>query len=244
MLFKLLFLLVVLVTNVIQGITGFAGTVLAMPFSVMLIGFDTAKPILNVLGLLSGVYVLVTSFRHVNRREFIKITAVMLAGIIGGFYIRSFLPPDTKLFYIVLGVLVMAIGAVGLVKSLTKRGEGKKRGPFVSTLLLIASGVVHGLFVCGGPLLVGYMTGRVDDKEEFRATLSAVWIVLNGVIMIDDLRTGLWTAPVGRLLIPSVIALFAAMYIGSLLFKKMSRESFMKLTFVLLIISGASLLLK
>ena len=53
---KILFLLVVFLTNIIQGITGFAGTMLAMPPSVMLVGFDTAKPILNALGLLSGIY--------------------------------------------------------------------------------------------------------------------------------------------------------------------------------------------
>ncbi len=47
---KILFLLVVFFTNIIQGITGFAGTMLAMPPSVMLVGFDTAKPILNALG--------------------------------------------------------------------------------------------------------------------------------------------------------------------------------------------------
>lgn len=51
-----LFFLIIFLTNIIQGITGFAGTILAMPPSLMLVGYNTAKPILNVLGLLSGVY--------------------------------------------------------------------------------------------------------------------------------------------------------------------------------------------
>ena len=51
----ILFLLVILLTNIIQGITGFAGTILAMPPGLMLVGYPVAKPVLNVLGLLSGI---------------------------------------------------------------------------------------------------------------------------------------------------------------------------------------------
>ena len=54
----ILFLLVILLTNIIQGITGFAGTILAMPPGLMLVGYPVAKPVLNVLGLLSGIYFL------------------------------------------------------------------------------------------------------------------------------------------------------------------------------------------
>ena len=43
---ELLFLLVLFVSNVIQAITGFAGTVLAMPPSVYLLGLDHAKVVL------------------------------------------------------------------------------------------------------------------------------------------------------------------------------------------------------
>ena len=47
---NILFFVVVFLTNIIQCVTGFAGTVLAMPFSVLLVGYDTARPILNALG--------------------------------------------------------------------------------------------------------------------------------------------------------------------------------------------------
>lgn len=53
----------------IQGITGFAGTILAMPPSLILVGYDVAKPILNVLGILAGVYVFVTQWKHVDWKQ-------------------------------------------------------------------------------------------------------------------------------------------------------------------------------
>ena len=58
---EFLFIVVVFLTNVIQCVTGFAGTVLAMPFSVLLIGYDAARPILNALGLFASVYVVIKS---------------------------------------------------------------------------------------------------------------------------------------------------------------------------------------
>ena len=66
---ELLFLLVLFVSNVIQAITGFAGTVLAMPPSVYLLGLDHAKVILNAMAWLSGLMIAVTGYRHINWKE-------------------------------------------------------------------------------------------------------------------------------------------------------------------------------
>ena len=63
---ELLFLFVLFVSNVIQAITGFAGTVLAMPPSVYLLGLDHAKVVLNVMAWLSGLMIAVTGYRHIN----------------------------------------------------------------------------------------------------------------------------------------------------------------------------------
>lgn len=54
---EIIFLFVLFVANVIQAITGFAGTVLAMPPSIYLLGMDNAKVVLNVMALLSGLMI-------------------------------------------------------------------------------------------------------------------------------------------------------------------------------------------
>ena len=242
---KIIFLLVVFVTNIIQGITGFAGTVLAMPPSVMLVGFETAKPILNVLGILAGLYVVITSRKYIDKKEFLKIISVMLVGIICGMFLKSLLTGNDGVLYKILGAVVIAVGAAGIYKMFFKKGSIEKpQNKAVSAALLITSGVVHGMFVCGGPLLVSYLTGRIKDKHTFRATLSAVWVVLNTVIMIDDIRLGYFKNDVLILLAVSAVLLFGGMFVGSLLYKKMSREVFMKITYVLLVISGISLFIK
>ena len=80
---QILFYIVILLTNIIHGITGFAGTILAMPPSLMLVGYDIAKPILNVLAIFSGVYVFVGNYKNINWKELGKIVVVMALGIFG-----------------------------------------------------------------------------------------------------------------------------------------------------------------
>ena len=243
MISKIVFLLIVFLSNIIQCITGFAGTVLAMPFSVMTVGYNTAKPILNVLGIAASIYIVAKDRHYVNKKEFAKIVAVMLAGIAAGSFLNRLIGTESALLYKILGCVVIAFAIINAYRFYTKK-EDKKYPVFISAALLIISGIVHGMFVCGGPLLVTYLGGVIKDKREFRATVSAVWIVLNTVIMLGDIRTGLFSFDLLIMLAASLAVLAAALAAGNLIYKKMSRNVFLQLTYALMLISGISLLVK
>ena len=250
-----LFYIVILLANIIQGITGFAGTILAMPFSLKLVGMDTAVPVLNALGLLSGIYVFAGNFRHVDKKELLRVAAVMIPTLLIGMWIRRRLAGSPRLLYVILGVLVIVIGIMGLVSTLGGRssetgGKGpQKASPGASAeipqfLLLAAAGLVHGMFVCGGPLLIGYLTGRIKEKTAFRATISTVWIFLNGIMLITQIAAGQWNMQLLKVQLISVPFLLAGMFLGGLLYKRMSQRVFMIITYVLLLIAGATLFFK
>ena len=248
----IVFFLVILLTNIIQGITGFAGTILAMPPSLMLVGYSVAKPVLNVLGLLSGIYVFVDHREHVSWKEVKKIVAVMAVSILLGILIKGLFEGKEQLLYKLLGIFVILLSIQGGL-SLRRKGADENAesrsaaqaadSPF-SYVILVLAGIVHGIFVSGGPLLISYLTKKIKNKVSFRATISTVWIFLNTLIMLDDIRAGFWT---GGLLMTQLISLpflFAGMYIGSRLYVRMSQRFFMILTYILLFISGISLLVK
>lgn len=240
---NILFLIVVFLTNIIQCITGFAGTVLAMPFSVMLIGYDAAKAILNLLGLLASVYIVIICFKHINKKELGKMTGIMLAGMAAGMYLKRFFTANPSLLYKTLGIIVIAFAVMNAVKFFRHKEDKELPAP-VSVILLVLSGVVHGMFVCGGPLLVTYASGKLKDKDEFRGTLSAVWIILNGILFASDIIGGKFDAPTVKLTLVSAAVLAAALVAGNLISKKMSRKVFLILTYILMLISGVSLLIK
>lgn len=240
---ELIFYIVILLANIIQGITGFAGTILAMPFGLMLVGYGVAKPVLNVLGLLSGIYVFAGNRQHVNRRELVRIAAVMTIGIFAGIGIKLLLDGREGILYILLGAFVTALAVRGLVRMYDKR-KGAGAAGRGDAFLLLGAGVAHGIFVSGGPLLISYLTKRIDKKEVFRATISTVWILLNTIILISDICAGLWTVELIRTQLISIPFLLGGMFIGGRLYRIMSQHFFMVLTYVLLLISGISLLLK
>lgn len=243
------FLLVILLSNIIQGITGFAGTILAMPPSLMLVGYGTAKPVLNVLGLFSGIYVLLGNWKHVRWNEFRRIVIVMAVGIFAGIYIKTLFIGQETLLYKLLGIIVILIAVQGLWQmSVSDRKAGEeaefRTGSLAPYILLTAAGIVHGMFVSGGPLLIGYLAKRIRDKVSFRATISTVWVMLNSIILADDIRSGLWNPGLIRLQLLSIPFLLVGMALGTRLYQRMSQRFFMLLTYILLAVSGISLLIK
>ena len=228
MLEEILFLLVLFGANVIQGITGFAGTLLAMPASILLIGPDKAKAILNIMA--------VQSLRYVDVRELLKIIAAMLVGMAAGMYAYAACP----LSYLipVYGAFVMAVGARNLYAK--KAPSFSRKGAWA---VLLGAGVVHGMFVSGGALLVVYAAATFRDKEVFRSTLAAVWVILNGLLMGKDFFSGVYDGDVVFLTAVSVVPLAAAIYVGTAIHRRINQALFMKLSYALLILSGAMLVL-
>lgn len=240
---QLIFFIVILCSNIIQGITGFAGTILAMPISLIVVGYDVAKPVLNVLGILSGIYVLIGHYKAVNYRELFRILSVMIVGVIGGFYLKDYFIGKEKLLYMGLGIFIIAIASKGLYKEITQQ-ELEVKNPIASFGLVLSAGIIHGMFVCGGPLLTGYLSKRIREKTSFRATISSVWVILNTFILLSDFQKGLWNSDLVNVQLKVVPALFIGMFIGTKLYVRMSQKVFVIITNVLLILSGVLLVIK
>lgn len=220
-----------------------------MPFSIMLVGFDVARPILNVLGIVASVIIVAQKRQFVNKKELLKITCIMLAGMVPGFLIINHFSVNSGVLYKTLGIIVIGFTALGIIRS---RRQGKNNvkkqkrlfNDIVMYGLLLISGIVHGMFVCGGPLLVVYANDKLKDSDEFRSTVSAVWIVLNSINMFTDIGAGRFNGNTVILLLISTAVLFLAMLIGNLIYKHMNKKAFMVLTYTLMAISGVSLLVK
>lgn len=220
-----------------------------MPFSIMLVGFDVARPILNVLGIVASVIIVAQKRQFVNKKELLKITCIMLAGMVPGFLIINHFSVNSGVLYKTLGIIVIGFTALGIIRSRRqgKNNDKKQNRLFIDIVmygLLLLSGIVHGMFVCGGPLLVVYANDKLKDSDEFRSTVSAVWIVLNSINMFTDIGAGRFNGNTVILLLISTAVLFSAMLIGNLIYKHMNKKAFMVLTYTLMAISGVSLLVK
>lgn len=229
-----LYILTLFVANVIQGITGFAGAVLAMPSCALLLGVDDARGTLDIIALLSGAFMSIWFRKDIAWRELGKILLLVSPGIAVGIWAFNVVPGDSLLVY--YGGVVAAVGLWYLL------GQRDIRIPKpIMLAILFLGGLMQGMFVSGGPLIVIYAVTILRDKKSFRATLSMVWLILNTVVLCQALIAGKVTPGVIDYTLIGLVPLIAATIIGGLLQKRLDQNVFMKLTYVLLIISGAML---
>ncbi|MDB4932954.1 MAG: hypothetical protein JWM10_5438 [Myxococcaceae bacterium] len=129
----------------------------------------------------AGLLVGLALFRYAARPELLKAFGVMVVGV-GLNELRKALRPPT------------AVAAVGRA-----RGDA----------LMLAGGVVHGVFGTGGVLIVAALAGDRLEKGRLRATIATLWLLLNGAMLANFAAHGALGATSLRrsaLLLPATIA--------------------------------------
>ena len=170
-----------------------------------------------------------------DKKQAVKISLLMFLGMAAGLYLYRILP--ARILMSAYGGLLILAALCGLFR---KKERSLPAGALICVVLL--AGIIHGMFLSGGSLLVIYAVAVLKEKSVIRATLAPVWVVLNGSMLIQNIAEGAVNAEILRLTGWCVIPVIIALYLGQLLHKRMKQEFFVKLTYVLLIISGFTLL--
>ncbi len=228
---EILYYGIVFLTNIIQAITGFAGTMLAMPLSIKLIGMDPARIALNAVATAASIYIVAKDYKKVNRKVLKHALVWMTIGTILSMVVYRTV--NTTLLLYMYGIVIIIIA----LHKLFAKTELSIQDKFMNFILLLA-GILHGLFASGGPFLVIYLTAKIKDKYEFRATVSAIWIVLGLVFVVQNLEYTTFSNV--RISCVSMLPLVGGVLIGDWILKRISQEKFMKITYVLLFLSGIS----
>lgn len=234
----LIFVLIQAGAQIVQAITGFGGGPLCMPPSIALVGIENARPAITFLFLFSCTIVAVQNFKLINKKVFAIMLAFMVVGMFAGLKIYSILP--IKQLMIIFGIIVVLIGLVKFFRANTPPKELK--APWNYGALLLA-GAMQGMFTSGGPFLVLYAAGVMKDKQEFRATNSAIWSVLNLYLCFNMYQNGDYTPYNFRLALFCLVPILGSIWVGSMISKKINKETFLKLVYLLLVAAGAILIM-
>jgi len=234
--------LIVLITNFQEGVTGFGCTALALPFAVMLVGLDVAKPVLVMLALVLNGSIVIMSWRKIVWKEYWYIILFVGIGLPIGMWMGEVLPE--KGLKAVLAVFMTGVGIQGLVNLSRKVAQselGKRTKLFVTSFLPLG-GVIHGAFGSGGPLVIVYATRAIGDKGVFRVTLSLVWITLNLILVSSWILRSQITPHIQHLALLCLPFTIAGLIIGNFAHHRMNDYAFKKMVYVVLCFSGVLLL--
>ena len=235
----ILWVLATFVAFFIKGLCGFANTLV---FTTIL-GFGEANvdisPVELLLGFPSNLILVWKNRKQLNKRVFIPLALLVLAGSIPGAILLK--NADVRALKIFFGIVVVMIAVEMFLREyqLIKARKSK----LLLGIIGLFSGLLCGLFGIGA-LLAAYVGRVTESSKEFKANISAVFIVENtfrivvyslvGVITLESLRQAAMLLPV------MLVGLFAGMKSSEVLDEKVVK----KLVIILLAISGAVLVFR
>lgn len=232
---KALFVAAFFFAYTVQAITGFAGNLFAMPVGTTLLGLTSSVAILNTMGFLACGSLALINYKHIHWRELAKMVSVMLPFVLIGIWLDTLLPLSALLK--VYGALIVVVGLRGLLAK-----KQRFLPEWALWIVIGLAGLIQGMFVSGGALLVIYAIQKITDKQQFRATLSAVWMVLNFLYACIAFGQGSFTSSVFDVIMWCIPAAIVATLLGQRLQKYLSQERFLKCTYVILLGIGLVLL--
>ena len=232
-----LWIVATLVAFYVKGLCGFANTLVFTS----ILGFGESNvaisPVELLLGYPTNMILTWRNRKKLNKYVFIPLAILVLIGSIPG----AFLLKNVNAGYIkiVFGVVVILLGIEMYIRDI--KPSTAKESKIMLTIIGIVSGMLCGLFGVGA-LLAAYVGRVTKTSDEFKANISAVFIVENtfriilysvlGIISFASIRQALIMMPF------VLIGLFAGMKSAKVLDERVIK----RLVIVLLIISGVALI--
>ena len=232
---KIIFWAAFFVAYTLNAITGFAGNIIAMPVGMQTLGIQESIASLNVAGFLACGLLAIQGFKYIDWRQLARILAVMIVFMIVGIWLDTIVSLDIlkKIF----AIFVLIVGLKNLIFP-----QRKGVPEWLLWVALALAGILQGMFVCGGAMLVIYATQKLPEKDQFRATLSMNWFILNVLYSLYSWHAGYMTADVGVVILGCIPLMIAATMEGGYINKRMSQEAFLKFTYVMLTVIGVIML--
>lgn len=243
----LLFATIVMCTYFIEGLIGFGGTIMALPLASAVIGLKLTVPIMTIVVLIASLVIAIRDYKYINKKEFIKITLLMIIGLPIGMWLFDFLPE--KPLKVLLGVFMIVVAVKGgfdgsrFKKEIHEKKIDSKDKNVINNITLFLGGIIHGAFTCGGPFVVIYATKNIKDKSSFRATLCALWATLNVIMITIDALNGEITGDILTISAITMIFVTIAIIVSNIVHKKLKGESFTKFVYIALFISGVLMMM-
>ena len=232
----LLWITAVFAAYFVKGLCGFANTLVFE--TILSFRYDNAllTPSDLLMTLPSNVLLAVKERKYLKREICLPLMVLVLLGCLPGVLLLKNL--DTRLLKIFFGIVI-----IGIALDLLLQKKKKVLSRPLQILLGIASGLLCGLFGIGA-LASAYMSRLDLDQHSFRANLCTVFLAENFFRLFLYIKTGLLTVSVLRQTLPLFPVMVLSLLLGSKAASLLPEEKIRKLVCILLIISGAVLILR
>jgi len=228
---------IIFIAYVIKGLSGFGSGLVAIPLLAFFLPLSFIVPVLALLSYTGTMYQSVTYRSDVVWRDVWPLLPFSLAGITIALWLL--VNADVTVLTFSLGLFIFCYAVYSLLPHEIKSGSrwwAVVAGSF--------AGLIGALFGTGGPFYVLYLKMRQVTKQQFRATITMIFLVDGGARIFGYFYSGLFTNKMLILALVLLPVLILAMYAGQHLHLKIKDHRFHQIVSVLLLMSGLSLAIK
>lgn len=233
---QIIIVLFLVISYFAQALTGFGGNILAVSLLSLVLSIEETKAIANVIAIVTCLSVLVGSWKQINWKEYFKMLAFMTVGTVIGMYICSRLSTDNILLGILGGMLIV----LGICKLKDSRYiQFNMIGQFI---ILLLSGIMQGVYACGGVTLIIYAVNVLKEKESFRSTMSLIFMSMSLLMVSFQIGQDVYTPEVNHIILLSLVPVIITIIIANKIASMINTKLMLKVIYILLILIGTILI--
>jgi uncharacterized membrane protein YfcA len=230
---------ILLTAYVIRGITGFGSGLISVPLLALFLPLQFVVPLILLLDFTASLVIGGLHFKRVQWGEIRILIPFSVVGVILGTRLLVELPAEPMLLALAAFVFVFALRSLFNIHGDRPAGRGW------AVPAALTGGTVGALFGTGGPPYVIYLTHRIRDKGELRATFSALFFFEAITRIVSFLVAGLLlTAEVWIVYLIALPLVLGALHLGGRVHVGLGQAQMTRLVGALLLVSSVSLAFK
>ena len=227
----------------VKGLCGFANTLVFTSIMSFTVDNVSISPVEIILTYPSNFLLVFKERKHIKPKVVLPLCALVIAGCIPGILLLKNV--DTGAIKILFGIAIILIGFEMLIREFRSKSADapKKQSTVILLGIGLLSGILSGLYGIGA-LLSAYISRVTNDIHEFKANICTVFFVegtfriimytlIGGVLNLESAQKAFMFYPI----------MLGAMLLGMFSGKFLNEKTVKKLVIILLIISGAALII-
>lgn len=225
--------------SVVFGITGFGAALVTVPFATHFVPLPFALALFVLMDLANAFRIGFENPKHAVKGEWTRLVPTILVGTVAGVTLLVNLPRQAATLSLGIFVFLFAL------YSLFSRAQSRMVSTRWAYLAGFAGGITSTLFGAGGPPYAMYLSHRGLAKEQYRATMGFATLTSISLRTIAFFATGILLDPkVWAYAVAIVPAGLAGLWAAGHLFRRISRDTLLRAVALMLLASGASLVLR
>lgn len=228
--------LIIFIATFVQSSVGFGMALVSMPVLVVMLGIQTAAPLVAVISMIAEIIIFIRYRHALNLRAFVRLTiAAVIAVPIG---ILALTRVDENIVTTLLGIILIGYS----LYSLFSPNFPELAHPAWAYGFGFVAGLLGGAYNTSGPPVIIYGNSRRWPPEEFKCNLQGFFILFGWIVIAVHAISGNFTSTVGQNILLSLPGIALGLVAGFALSSKIDAELFRKIVLVALLVLGIFLI--